>query len=63
MDIDSTSVEKYHLRTADVYRCAPATAHSSPENPSSIESQSSFFNHFPKANFIRLDTVNNTTFF
>ncbi len=42
MDIDSTSVEKYHLRTAGAYRCFPAPAHSSPENPSSIESQSSF---------------------
>ena len=63
MDVDSTSVEKYHLRTADACWCVPAPAHSSPESPSSIESQSSFFNHFPKANFIRLDTVNNTTFF
>ena len=42
MDIDSTSVEKYHLRTADAYRYVPVPAHSSPENPSSIESQSSF---------------------
>ena len=46
MEIDSTSVEKYHLRTADAYRCAPAPAHSSPGSPSSIESQSSL-NHNP----------------
>ncbi len=55
MSIDSTSVEKYHLRTADVCRCAPAPAHSSPENPS--ESQSSFFNHFPMATFIWPNTT------
>ena len=40
MGIDGTSVEKYHLRTADAYRCAPAPAHSSPRNPSNIKSQS-----------------------
>ena len=32
MGIDGTSVEKYHLRTADAYRYAPAPAHSSPGN-------------------------------
>ena len=54
MGIDSTSVEKYHLRTADAYRYVPAPAHSSPENQSSIESQSSFFNHqwAPKSGLI-----------
>ena len=41
MDIDSTSIEKYHLRTADAFRYVPTPAHSSPENPSNIESQSS----------------------
>ena len=42
MGIDSTSVEKYHLRTAGACRCVPAPAHSSPGNQSSIENQSSF---------------------
>ena len=63
MDINSTSVEKYHLRTADACRCAPAPAHSWPGNPSNIESQSSFFNHFPMATFVRSDTANDSTFF
>ena len=58
MGIDSTSVEKYHLRTAGACRCVPAPAHSSPENLSSIESQSSFFNHFPMATFIWPNTTN-----
>ena len=42
MGVDSTSVEKYHLRIADACWCVPAPAHSSPENPSNIESRSSF---------------------
>ena len=45
MDIDSTSVEKYHLRTADACRYVPTPEHSSPENPSSIESQFSLQNY------------------
>ena len=57
MGIDSTSVEKYHLRTADACRCAPVPTHSSPGNPSSIESQSSFFNHFPMDTFIWPNTT------
>ena len=44
MEVNCTTVEK-NLNTAGAYRYAPAPAHSSPESPSSIESQSSFFNH------------------
>ena len=67
MGIDSTSVEKYHLRTADAYRCAPAPAHSSPENPSSIEShlfhllgritQCSYLSLHPKASILSVHRV------
>ena len=57
MGINSASVEKNHLRTAGAYRCVPVPAHSSPGSPSSIESQSSFFNHFPMATFIWPNTT------
>ena len=51
MEINLASVEKYHLRTADAYRCAPAPAHSSPENPSNIKSQSSSTSQISFAGF------------